>query len=145
MDNPGKRADAHMSHFAEDLNRKLGRREALGRMIRGAATIAAAISIGDLGVARGAFASTSAVTCGCAYPGCGHCTTCEGKQCPDKGCPTGCTKCLFSDSCGGCIYGDGSWNCCTNCCGATGTGYSLCYDCKCPGCGHTCGCRSKCL
>lgn len=143
MRNP-RGIDHRISEISEDANRRIDRRDFLRTFVRRAAGVAAALSIADLAAIRQALATETEALCQCAYPGCGHCTTCLNKQCPRRGCPSGCTKCTRND-CAGCPYGDGSWVCCTNCCGSDGSGYLLCFDCKCPGCAQMCGCRSNCL
>jgi hypothetical protein len=139
------RSDRAVSHAAEDVGRRLARREFLSKGMKQTAGLIAALTVGNL--ARPGLAVAGAVNdCGdssfqCMYPGGVHCTGTYG-QCPSKGCPSGCTKCHFGD-CGVCPYADGSWVCCRNCCQG-GTGYILCFDCKCPGCANKCGCTSDC-
>ena len=135
--------DTKMSHMTEDVARRLSRRDALLKGVKGIVATAAAVSVGGAVSVRDAFAATTA--CGCAYPGCGHCS-CRGKSCPTSGCPSGCYICTSADCPNSaCIYAGGSWVD-SNCpCGRCGYGYYRCYDCRCTGCSAKCGCRSACL
>lgn len=134
--------DTKMSHVTEDVARRISRREVVLKGVKGAAATVAALSVGGMGAARGAFAATS---CGCSYPGCGHCS-CRGYSCPSSGCPSACQICTSGDCPGtSCIYSGGSWID-SNCpCGVCGFGYFRCYDCRCTACSRLCGCRSTCL
>jgi hypothetical protein len=135
--------DRKLSELSEDMARKLSRRQALLKGVKGAAAAVAVLAVGGTVGVRDALAATS--SCGCSYPGCGHCS-CRGKSCPSSGCPSGCYICK-STTCPNtaCIYTSGSWID-SNCpCGRCGFGYFRCYDCRCTSCSKLCGCRSICL
>jgi hypothetical protein len=141
-----RRADTSVSILSEDVARKLSRRQALSRGVKGIATAAAALSIGEL--VRPSIASAVNCTCSCNPPfGCLCGSSCMNKTCPQNGCPSGCTICTTADGCGGnCPYDHGFWICCTGC-GSCGLGYYVCYDCKCGSdcnSGSLCGCKSNC-
>lgn len=131
--------DTRISHITEDFARKISRRKVLGKGLK---TIAGTVAGMSLGMFWGLPSAHAA--CSCSFPGCGNCS-CRGKTCPSRGCPSGCTVCTTADGCAGCIYASGYWVCCQACCGTCNLGYQLCYDCKCTGCGGTCGCKSNCL
>jgi hypothetical protein len=131
-------ADMSVGLASEDIARKLSRRTLLFRTLKGTAATAAALSVGSFVGVKNAFADA----CDCTPPG--QFCWAIGKTCPFNGCPTGCSICTTSDGCGGCIYSSGYWVACTGQ-GSCSNGYRLCYDCKCPGCGTTCGCLSGCI
>src|SRR5215218_5285063 len=133
------RTDKKVSFLSEDLARKLSRKQLMVRGVKGFAAVAAGASVGSLVRVKDAFAANC--TCSCDYPGCGNCS-CRGKICPNNGCPSGCTLCKAGD-CDSCPYSNASWVCCTGC-GVCGLGWYVCYDCKCPGCGSLCGCKTDC-
>jgi hypothetical protein len=135
-----KQSDRTLSHSTEDVVRRLSRRDFVSRSVKRAAAITAGLSLGSLA----GLTTAQAGSCTCIYPNNCNCNTCGGLNCPDRGCPPSCTKCRDTD-CGVCIYADADWVCCSNCCGPEGDGHKLCYDCKCPGCGNTCGCKSNCI
>ena len=133
-------ADTQISLLTEDVVRKVSRRQALIRGVKGMSAVVAGLSVGSLIRTEEAFAACS---CSCTYPGCGHCS-CRGKTCPFNGCPSGCIQCTSTDCPGtSCIYGDANWICCFGC--GQGSGFYRCWDCRCTGCGTLCGCKSGCL
>jgi hypothetical protein len=136
------RADERIGVLSEQTARRLNRRQAMLNMVKGASAMAAAASTGSLLTPSQAAADNDVGQCRCDLPGCGNCS-CRGKACPANGCPTGCTKCRRGE-CNPCIYRDANWIACHGC-GTSGAGYKKCWDCKCPGCGATCGCKSVCL
>lgn len=138
-------ADRRLSELSEDVARKLSRRQVLRKGVKGAVAAVAVLAFGGTAGVRGAVAS-SLVSCGCSYPGCGHCS-CRGKTCPSGGgCPSGCYVCKKT-TCPNtaCIYNTGSWIDADCPCGICGYGYFRCYDCRCTSCSRLCGCRSWCL
>jgi hypothetical protein len=142
MNGFGEEADRRMSHLTEDVARKVSRRKVLKHGIKGIVASVAAMAIGSTVGADPALASS----CGCSYPGCGHCS-CRGKPCPSGGgCPSGCYICTSVDCPStSCIYSGGSWIDSDCSCGVCGFGYYRCYDCRCTSCSTLCGCRTTCL
>jgi hypothetical protein len=135
--------DTKTSHLTEDVARRISRRDIVLKGVKGMAASVAALSVGGMAAARGAFALVN--SCACSYPGCGSCS-CLGYTCPSTGCPSACRICTSVDCPGTqCIYSGGSWIVQNCVCGHGGYGYYRCYDCRCTSCSRLCGCRSMCF
>jgi hypothetical protein len=133
--------DRRISILAEDVSRRLSRRQLVLKSVKTAVAATAAVTAGSLAGASRAFGG--ALACDCALPGCGNCS-CRNKTCPSNGCPSGCMVCKTGDGCSQCNHNDGNWIACSGL-GTCGLGYRLCWDCRCTGCGAKCGCKSVCL
>ncbi len=148
--------DENISILMESTARVLKRRRFLGGMIKGVAAATAGLTLGTFWDIRSAFAtrcppkgcSGCQTSCDCCYIGGDYEANCRhwSHACPFTGCPSGCSVCTGTDSCGGlCIYSNGSW-CACNCLGICHNGYQICTDCKCNSCtGYLCTCRSGCI
>lgn len=122
-----------VSLLTKGLARRLSRREALMRGLRGVAVVSAGVAGGTILTAEQA----KAVTCTCGPPNNKYCS-----GCPSNGCPSGYDVCYSNQGCSQCIYASGSWVSCTGL-GDCGYGYKRCYDCRkhaTTGCTSTCGC-----
>ena len=131
--------DKRISVFSEAIVRKLTRRKAAGKLIKGTFAVMAAGTIGLFLHPDEAFASSC--TCDDNWRNgvpCGGCPS-------TANCPSDCTVCTTAQSCGGwCNYPNGRWTSCTGQ-GTCGAGYKICTDCICPNCNSRCTCLSGCF
>lgn len=143
--------DKRVSILAESAARRLSRRRVVLGMMKGVFAAVAATTLGAFVNIGRAFAidfsncQTCNKNCTCHWiPNSGNANCPSKGGCPPTGCPSGCSPCTGSDSCGGwCIYSDGAW-CACNCLGVCGNGYRVCIDCKCSSCsGYLCTCLSQ--
>ena len=139
--------DKQISIWAESFARKFNRRKMVGTTVKGVFATIAAASIGQVANIGQAFAVTCACddnwTTGqkCGVLGYGGCSNNVNTT---FGCPGNCSVCKNGDCGGWCNWSSGHWVSCTGCC-ASGKGYRLCWDCKCPDCKHKCSCLSACI
>ncbi len=142
--------DRNISIISESAARTLNRRRFLTGMLKGLVSATAALTLGIWMDVKSAFAidfskcQTCNNNCTCNWiPNSSNANCPKKGGCPSTGCPSGCSHCTGSDSCGGwCIYSDGAW-CACNCLGRCGNGYRVCIDCKCSSCsGYLCTCLS---
>lgn len=131
--------DKNVSVLTESITRKIARRKLIGTTIKGLFATSAALTFGQLINVKQAFAASC--TCDNNWTT-GH--LCSG--CPSSAnCPSGCTVCTTTQSCGGwCNYSNGRWTSCTGQ-GTCGVGYKICTDCICPSCSNRCTCLSGCV
>jgi hypothetical protein len=134
--------DSRISVATEDLARRITRRQAVVRFVKGVAGATAALSVGRLAMASGASAA-------------GLCNWANGHQCSgcpsQAACPSGYVICKHGTDryCGGtsvCPYPSGNWVSIS--CGRCGMGYYVCTDCRPsgnPDCGSVCTCLSGCI
>jgi hypothetical protein len=146
---PLQEADHRVSIWAEDLARKLSRRNMIIKSLKFLTASAAGVSVGSLLNVTEAFAAT----CVCNWiGGAGNANCPSHPGCSGTNCPSGCNVC----TCAGCScsicndprycvcpYPGGSWVSCTGLCTCQG-GYRICTDCMCSTCSsYKCTCLSS--
>lgn len=135
------RTDSRVSVASEEIARKISRRQAVSRMVKGVVGATAALSVGKLVAPSVAGAS-------------GLCNWANGKECSgcpsSASCPSGYVICTSSDkycgTSGECPYPNGDWVSIS--CGRCGMGYYVCTDCRPSGdsnCRDVCTCLSGCI
>jgi hypothetical protein len=132
--------DRLINELAEATARRINRRQAIYRGLKGVIVGTAAVSVANLGRATKAFAVP---VCGC-----GPTASCQshGYTCPGSGgCNTGHGMCLGGGTRGCACCVGGQWTTCIGKCGAAGS-YAICTDCflSASGC-NWCDCLSKCF